>query len=312
MPLNKKEIHDFIADTEMVGSSPPSATGFERRTLWSKVDTHDLAQVEVYSFEPGQSSSAHYHSTHIELVVCWRGRGVATVALPASDSTPTAPKWDPPFQDVTIAAGDTLVIPKGALHRFQSAGVLQNPDPRDRDKRVEKLILIVIHAINGVPVTELAKEITGTATKPYPATLKRNYRDERYLKFDRDHEKRAVRARIWGRDADTEDGAADTAKESLHFTLYTFVPHQENPGHFHPHSMELVICVQGRARMLVKPWTDPGWGTQVEGIIREGDSVLVDEVGWHRYITSGNDDCLLLAMQTPHPIMHTLEHETNA
>jgi hypothetical protein len=40
--------------------------------------------------------------------------------------------------------------------------------------------------------------------------------------------------------------------------------------------------------------------------------VLVAEADWHRYITSGNDDCLLLAMQTPHPIMHTLEHETNA
>jgi quercetin dioxygenase-like cupin family protein len=313
MPLNRKEIHDFIADTEMVGSPPPSPTGFERKTIWSTAESSDLIEAEVYSFEPGRSSDAHHHPDHVELVICWRGRGTMSIAPLKADSTPSAPAWDTPFQDVTIAAGDTFIIPKGASHRFQSVGPLQNPEPKDRDKLVEKLVLIVVHAINGVAVKELPGKLEGLPAKPYPASLKRNYRDEKYFKFDRNHKNRAIRARIWGRDADAESGAADTAKESLHCTLYTFVPGQENPGHFHPHSVELVFCLQGRARMSTKPKNPgTGWGNEVVGTIREGDSVLVAEADWHRYITSGNDDCLLLAMQTPHPIMHTLEHETNA
>ena len=312
MPINKKEIHGFIADTETVGAPPPSA-GFEKRTLWSTGDSGNLVAVDVYSLEPAHASDTHYHPDHIELVICWRGKGTITIAPPAAGSTPIAPAWDAPYQDVSIVTGDTLVIPKGALHRFRSAGALQNPEPKDRDKLVDKLVLIVIHAINGVAVKENAGAFSGMASKPFPATMKRNYRDEKYMKFDRNHNNRAVRSRIWGRDAEAEDGAADTAKESLHLTLYTFVPNQMNPGHFHPRSIELVICVQGRALMSTKPkLRGTGWGAEQSDVIREGDSVLVTEAGWHRYVASGNDDCLLLALQTPHPIMHTLEHETSA
>src|SRR6185295_14624757 len=100
----------------------------------------------------------------------------------------------------------------------------------------------------------------------------------------------------------------------------TFVPKQMNPGHFHPESVEWVACLQGRASMTVrakKPKPQEGWDAPDTSpppnndtlTIREGDSVLVPAAHWHQYITDGNEDCLLIVSQTPHPVLHILEDE---
>jgi mannose-6-phosphate isomerase-like protein (cupin superfamily) len=45
--------------------------------------------------------------------------------------------------------------------------------------------------------------------------------------------------------------------------------------------------------------------------LEEGDLVLVPMAAWHQYFNSGNMRCKVMALQTPHPIMHTLIDETN-
>jgi quercetin dioxygenase-like cupin family protein len=314
VPHQPRTVFSAIGDTDVSGAIPVS-TGFEVATLWSASDSDNHLVVQVHSIEAGKESPSCYFPSHTELVVCWRGRGYLRLAAQSNASTPGNPQWDAPFQDVEIGEGDTIAIPKGALRRYRSADKIASTDPRDADKRVGKLVLIAIYALNGNPVPSQppTAAFSGAPTKPFPP-LKRNFREERYLKFDRNPKNRAIRSRIWGRDGEGDSGAADLAKASFHLTLYTFVPRQENPGHFHPHSVELIVALQGRAETHVQDKNAggaPGWGADNQYELREGDTLLVKEAGWHRYITAGNDDCLLLALQTPHPIMHTLKHETN-
>jgi len=313
----KKEIPDFIADTV--------DEGFARRPLWSAVESGKLLLVEVFSIEPGKDTGIHYHWDRVELVICLRGRGKVKLAELQPGAMEASPQWQSPSASVDIAEGDTFVIPKGALHQYAAADVLANQDPKDLDKHPAKLVLIVLHPLLNEGFEEKAGNFPPSGSGNSAQIVKRNYRDDVYCKFDRKkydgvHLNRAIRSRIWGRDAQGSKGEADAAKEQLHLTLYTFVPGQLNPGHFHPNSVEWVACVQGRARMTVrakkngKGWNAPDPAAPPNRdtlVIREGDSVLVTAADWHQYITEGNDDCLLIVSQTPHPILHILEHETN-
>lgn len=317
--INRKEIANFIADTV--------DSGFERRTLWSSAESGKKLLVEIFSIEPGHDSGIHYHWQRVEMIICLRGRGKVTIAELASNATENSPNWNPPAPDVDIVEGDTLVIPQGALRKISAANTLANQDPKDKDKLPAKLVLIVLHPLLGKPFSEGHGIFPQAGGPPSTAPQKRNFRDDIYCKYDRKkydstHLNRAIRSRIWGRDAQGSAGEADIAKEQMHLTLYTFVPGQLNPGHFHPDSVEWVACLQGRALMTVrakKKHEKQGWEAPDPApapnrdslVIREGDSVLVPAADWHQYVTSGNDDCLLIVSQTPHPILHILEHETD-
>src|SRR5690242_1998432 len=71
--INKKEIHDFIADTI-------NTNGYQRRTLWSDAETRQALLVEVFAIEPGNDTGVHYHWDRVEMIVCMRGRGKVTIA----------------------------------------------------------------------------------------------------------------------------------------------------------------------------------------------------------------------------------------
>ena len=304
-----------------------------RQRMWGK-GANQPVEVDIYSIAPGEEDGLHYHPDHVELVICWRGSCKVTLALPkspppGSDWTETV-GWQPPFDDIVLTAGDTILVPKRALHSFtaDASGTMYAPNPRPVDPQknkiwpVEKTVLIVIHTKGSSRVPDL----TDTRTLALPTgTTKTPVSDDephlpkrpigKYSGFERDPWLQSVRTKFWGRDAELPGGAADEAKSSFHFTVYTFVPKQENPEHYHPDSNELIICVAGRARVTVRPLIDrtdfsAGWEESYdERIMMPGDSVLVPNGALHWYETAGNEDLILLAMQVPHPILHIYEDD---
>jgi len=254
--------------------------------------------VDVYSIAPGAEDPARYHPHHVELVICWRGTGKVQIAPRKADDS----GWELPYPSIDIKAGDTLLIPRGALFRYLTL-----------DQPVEKLVLLVVHTRGTVTKPG---QINWAATQPLadPSVIQREI--GKYTSFDRDFEHRCTRMRIWGREAQGPNGEADNAKPFIHLTSYGFVPHQENPEHYHPNSMELIICVQGRAtvrvRNLKSAGIDGGWQKISEVntvVIGEGDTILVPKAALHQYFTFGDEDLILLASQSPHPILHILENE---
>lgn len=307
MTVNVKHIRDFVADVD----SLPHAPRIARKRIWGH-GASDLLQVDTYSIAPDEEDPTHYHPQHVEMVICWRGKGKAMIAPRKADDS----GWELPYPSIDIKAGDTLVIPKGALHQYVALDQAQ-PANKDTPQPVEKLVLLVVHT-RGTETKPGQTNWNATQPLPDPSIILREI--SKYSYFDRDSNRRCVRSRIWGRDAQGPNGEADNAKPFLHLTAYCFVPNQVNPEHYHPHSLELMICLQGRATVTVRELNsvnngiDGGWQKKTEikeVVIEEGDTVLVPEAALHQYVTFGNEDLILLASQSPHPILHILEDEAH-
>lgn len=337
MQVHRKSIRDFVGD---VRSTPKDSKykapkqhwpniaiypTITRERMWGKGANQPL-EVSIYSIAPGEEDSLHRHPDHIELVICWRGRGTATIEKF---------KGGPVFA-FEIQRGDSIVVPKNAWHKFSARPEEEmaipnpaNPPVPIKTSRIwpaEKLELVVIHAHGCV------REVPDPKADPLPnpKLLDRNDRNSndlyslmrpigQFCGFARDTRLQSVRSRIWGREAEKNvGGGADNAKTTLHFTAYTFVPGQENPEHYHPHSVEFVMCLQGRARMTVRPMIAPGdfelesgWEDPYEvAELNEGDTALVPMGALHWYANASNEDCVLIALQSPHPILHILEEDT--
>jgi quercetin dioxygenase-like cupin family protein len=304
-----KAIRDAIADT----ATAPD--GIARRNLWKpskgrkrekkpQAEKPELPlEVDVYTIEPGKEDGAHCHPGVSELLISWSGFG--TVYMPGK------PGGD--VMEIPLNEGETLVVPKGAVHRCVAGPKGFKPDPLG--EATEKWVLVAVHARHA---PRKAVALTGRPAPPLGEPELKKYRrkikDPDYLRFVRDPEKRAGRKRIWGIDAQEDDGAADNAKDQLHLTLYTFVPGQENPEHFHPHSTELVVCLQGEATtritfpMVGGSYKD-GWHKAETRVLRAGDTTRVPMAALHVYTNKGTEDLLLLALQTPQPIMHILKDQ---
>ena len=253
---------------------PPNLTIHPRITrerMWGKGANQPL-EVSVYSIAPGEEDELHFHPDHIELVICWRGRGTVTIARTKAVEGNNIPEQVGDAFQIKIRPGDSLVVPKGAFHRFvaDSAQPMLLPNPANPPVPIddslnwpaEKLELIVIHAhgcvrVPGVdPVT--LKEITLQDIKPLDRTDEKEKDNDLYsllrpigkfCGYARDVRLQCVRARIWGREAERNTaGDADDAKPTLHCTAYTFIPGQENPEHYHPHSVEFVMRKSTHAR----------------------------------------------------------------
>jgi quercetin dioxygenase-like cupin family protein len=329
--VNIKHLRDFVANVRVSESA-----GFERVPIaWP--DMSDLSPaVEVLSIAPGKQTLPHYYTDHVELVICWSGRATVSVALKQSAGS----GWDPCIVDASdsngihIGPGDTLVLPKNALRRFtaldEERKSVQHPFPRAGQNPqvwpVEKLVLLLVRVRDkgdGVPydgasyveVESFPNGFSQVLSSDALTSYKRKILD--YLGFELDPKLICVRSKIWGKEGLVAGGATDFAKPFFHFTAYTFVPGQENPEHYHPKSVELVLCWQGRANMTVRPSLDPddagniGWhDAREKREIVEGDLVLVPQGALHWYAISGNEDLVLLALQTPHPVLHVLEDDS--
>lgn len=335
MQVHRKSIRDFVGD---VRSKPKDGEGkpvpdpvyqpniaiyptITRERMWGKGANEPL-EVSVYSIAPGEEDPVHRHPNHIELVICWRGQGTATIE-----------KTDGGAFEFDIQRGDSIVVPKNAWHKFTARFAQQmaipnpanKPVPIDPSKMwpVEKLELVVIHAHGCVREVPEPK----ADPLPQPKILDRNDKDlyslmrpiGQFCGYARDVRLQCVRSRVWGREAENNvGGLADDAKPTLHFTAYTFVPGQENPEHYHPNSVEFVMCLQGRAQMTVRPMIAPGdfeaeagWEDPYDvAELNEGDTALVPMGALHWYANASNEDCVLIALQSPHPILHILEDDT--
>ncbi len=349
MPINRKNIPAMLADT---GGWQTDNDGLRIKPIWSAdesarpIDPYDRGKpsgtpfighvaVDLYALPPGKQTTPHFHTGHVEVVICWKGSGTVTFAEhdPAADTFA-----DPPYQSA-VSELYTMVMPKHAWHSFRNTDASND------------LVLIIVHALNGSRVTAKTVPLPSSTAVAIPAANVRDY--QRYLKepgeqfyyfFNNNPNLRAERKRVWGRDGyyiqdagSIRAGDPDHAKEQLHVTNYCFEEGQENPGHFHPFSIELVIAVEGKTTMIAREkqmHTQSGKRVPKEGwpqgkpadrtVIEYGDTVLVPVAGWHRYINfkenyqgdppalaNNSNRSLVVAMQTPHPIMHTLEMETN-
>jgi mannose-6-phosphate isomerase-like protein (cupin superfamily) len=281
--------------------------GFAIANLWARTepmgspeDPRRHIHVEGYRLARGALSEAHYHKDHYELVLVWSGSGTLVRAVENEG-------WRVSEHDLKKL--DTISIPPRTLHQFKGVG----EDP---------LVLITVHALNGIPLLTIQQPFK-EAPGPSPFEIRNvatiaNTRDDngKLINWEENKNFRAKRIRVWGREAPKgEGGKVDRIKEQLQFTLYTFVPEQENPGHFHPHSIELMIALDGGAFTTIRRKIDgEGWtpeANQEQATLDAGDLVLVPLAGWHRYINRSAERCKVMALQTPHPIMHTLIAETD-
>ncbi len=304
---------------------PPIANLTNIATLWSgatkgvevadalkqmgtQVRPEDLRHLDVgaYRVDSGSATEAHAHAEHFELVIVWSGSGSLRYSPAKSRHSVRLP----------LNLLDTAAIPPNTLHEFSA-------------DRGETLVLLTIHGLDGKTLTTEQGKLPTTAGES-DVIKTRNIRDiaadgqnwETNPKF------RARRIRLWGKEARVEKNGdiferpdVDEIKQQLHLTLYTFVGGQTNPGHFHPHSVEFVVAIDDGALFTVREKNDPdGWaafGRAQENLLTAGDMVLVPLAAWHQYINTKPNDidqrnrCRVLALQTPHPIMHTLVNETD-
>jgi quercetin dioxygenase-like cupin family protein len=297
----------------------------------SDLDAHDginpklgHMQMQLLCIKGKARTRWEVHPDHAEVALCWQGNGRGEF-VEASANT---------FYTATVGKFDTIGFAKGAAHSIENTDSMQD------------LVMVVIHAVkpDGVKTKVFTAPERPAASIP-PEKIKdyvRSLWDKDYYSFNNDPNQRAIRKRVWGRTghyATDRDGKRagdpDNIKEQFHVTNYCFEEGQENPGHFHPYSIELIINLQGHPLMLVreklvgtnnKGELEPveGWpGKDATKSLKLGDTVLVKVAGWHRYINApGNykyppsernnkNRSLVLAMQAPQPIMHTLECETD-
>lgn len=313
MGVEIRKIRDFVGNASANDVPITDETKITDETIWERDGDRQPFEVVLHTFAPGASSEAKEvsHDDGMGLAICCSGSGDAVITPRKADDS----GWDSPLAAVTLVPGDTMAIPRSAKYYFVAKDKIR-PANQDTDHPVDKFVLLMLH-------TQMPK--TPKAPPPLPpiADAKDLIRKiSLYSYFNRNPVERCIRSRMWGREGLGKlDGAADIAKAYFQVVLYCFVPGQENPQHFHPHSVEFVLCLQGRASMIVRRLVDEktanagkgfnrGWEDQFDAReIEPGDTVLVPMAAQHRYIASGNEDVVLLACQTPQPIMHVLEHE---
>jgi quercetin dioxygenase-like cupin family protein len=311
--MDVRSIYDVLKDEPW----PPSG-GFVRKTLWAPEATDSRLNVDIYALRGGGKVETRYHPDHMAMVICWQGSGEVTIAPANGSGSPQS--WGAPYYTFNVGELDTFIVPKGALHRFIAD---------EHAARKFGWVLLVVNPLDGIELSEEPGAFSGTPAEPYRWTKKLSptgsYDPEtRKPVYDYDKVKghRAKRIRVWGREAVDDNGRADPAKEQFHLVAYPFDTKQENPAHFHPHSVELMIGVHGTTDVYTraKRWVskkddipDEGWATErAEGRLRSGDTAIVALGDIHRYVNRSEvETSIVLALQTPQPIMHTLEHETN-
>jgi quercetin dioxygenase-like cupin family protein len=303
--LELRSIHKLLEHPENGAIHRPALQEIIAQSLWTSQDSKGRLNVELYTMKPGEKLRCHYHRDHMEAVICWEGAGTVTIA----ENEITGMKWAGAYRPFAIKQYDSFIVPRGALHEIEVApGTM-------------RLVLIVLHALVDKAFTEETQEMTGDGGSTLPNGLKHDSLTPKKLKqTDSDPLHRAKRTRVWGRDGEGTDGSADIAKTDFQMTAYIFAPKQENPAHFHPYSVELMIGWTGetetytRDKRWIKPEVeaDEGWKTTRKvSVIRPGDTALVPLAAIHRYVNRTQHESIVVALQTPHPIMHTLEHETS-
>jgi quercetin dioxygenase-like cupin family protein len=290
--VSKKRIRDFenytppsvaLAPARIWGTNPPDAAT-------------SYLHVDLYCLAPQQEDPFHFHPDGVEIILCLQGRARVSLWPQKVDGT-----WDP-HGDVTIEEGDSVLVPVGALHRYVNVGV-------------EGCLLIVMRTSDITKYPKSRHDLNGKDAVPFPAQLKLRIRD--FEHYNPNHPFLFVRERIWGRNNVTVDGLPDPAKDFLHMNIYCIAPEQENPLHYHPNSIELVMCLQGKANVTVRDRNDDGkWEPARAGVtdlnIEEGDTVMVPKAALHRYVNTSKVGLLLIALQTPHAILHLFEDEVGA
>jgi quercetin dioxygenase-like cupin family protein len=282
-----KKIRDFVGNVRIADQDHPDAVPVSCETMWERTKGRPL-QVQLYSLAPGATVNDQHHDEGMGLVLCWSGGGKATITPRKVDDT----GWDAPLPEVSLVPGDTMAIPRAAKIRFAANSTVQpdNKDPGDLQP-VDKFVFLLLQS-------DMPPSVDPPALPTVTDASSLIRKISRYSYFNRNPEERCVRSRIWGREAQGKlDGGSDVAKPYFHLTAYCFVPQQENPQHHLVDDDDF-----GR-----------GWEDQFEAReIEPGDVIIVPIAAQHRYITSGNEDLVLLASQTPHPIMHILEQEVVA
>jgi quercetin dioxygenase-like cupin family protein len=289
----------------------PSLAGHDgnRKQIWRPHGKTQPVDAWVYAIRAGRTWPAdHYHPGCCELVVVWHGKGTVLFQPPAPAPTWAQwehnPQWQQQVYKLDVAEGDTIVIPRGAVHRFRAA-----PN--------QKLELIVVH-MQDPRENRRALGAFAPVAPPVIATYQRNLNTPAYGGGMDSSRRRAKRNRVWGQDPNgsglpnNPQGAPDVCKSEFHMIQYVFHPGQWNAEHFHPHSVEFVICRRGDAEADVtlpnRPGRFPGW--RRASIIsfphlHTGDTLIVPKAALHEYWDAHSEkDLVLLAMQTPQPIMH--------
>jgi quercetin dioxygenase-like cupin family protein len=280
--------------------------GFSIANVWARTDPkvgpndeRRYVNIQAYKLEQGAQSEAHFHETHFELVMVWSGKGTARYGTSADGEWRVAPA-------LTLKQFDTIAIPPRTLHQYEA------------ESGGAPLVLITVHALNDQRLETTVASFGSAADAPF---LKE--RSVAVLGADdanwEPKEYRAKRIRVWGKEAGVEKDVArerpDPNKGQFHFTLYTFNPTQANPGHFHPHSVEFVFALTNKVVFTIRPKrADSGWESpsQVqEHTLEPGDMVLVPLAAWHQYVNKYAEKSMVMAMQTPHPVMHSLLYETD-
>lgn len=326
MPLTRKSIPALLASADGWKGDSGSA---QTRPIWTARETEPNGGVghmcmSLVRLPRGTALKARRHPSHATLMLCW------------DDGTP-APKDNPPAVSVVFtdrSAGDACF--KTSLLRSQTL-VLPDDSPYSVANIADRpMAVLVVHALHGVPLQSVPLPADWA---PQPVEIpqervsdyRRDLMDKRWFEFNNDPTLRCVRKRVWGRDGWYEKdrdyrraGDSDNLKAQFHLTNYCFEYGQTNPGHFHPMSVELVINLAGSPSMKVRERTDDGWEPNAaREELEPGDTVLVKMAAWHEYLNdrrayksapdsaNNRNRSHVLAMQAPHPIMHTLERETD-
>lgn len=278
------------------------------QALWQRsMADHQPVDASVYVVKAGRSWPPDlYHPRCSELVLWWGGSGKVILRLPEMKvpwpKWELSPDWDSTVHAVDLKPGASVVVPRGALRRFTAdAG--------------GDLVLVVVHA-------EDPLENPGSigATSPTPSispAFTRNLDASPYSDEQPRRRRRAKRNRVWGQEVKSPGGPLpDPSKAEFHVVQYVFKPSQWNPYHFHPRSVELVICRKGEGEANVTfpqtPGKFPGWDkASTETVpLNPGDTMIVPKAALHEYWDkTESSDLFLLAMQTPQPIMHITEAE---
>jgi mannose-6-phosphate isomerase-like protein (cupin superfamily) len=302
--LELRSILEWLDDSHQAPLDRPRGTYLTAKTLWGAAETRDYLNIEIYAIAPYGGIDPHYHDGFPSMLICWEGEGTMTIA----ESAGVAGTWSEPYREVTLRQYDCVYVPPGALYRINAGGT----QPK------HGFVILAVHALQGEPFNESAAALAEAGSE--------EYRWVRHLapdwqppagelplyNWDPVREHRATRNRIWGKDGVLDNGEADPAKEYFHLVAYCFNPHQENPPHFHPRSVEFMLGLMGGALTYTrsKHPHDYGWDPTVrERTITPGDTALVGLADIHRYVNTTDEKAIVLALQTPQPIMHTLEHE---
>jgi len=309
-------------DERLAQIQVPSGAGHARAPLWASSETQEHLQVDLYGLAPGGKVDAHYHPHHLELVICWQGSADVTIAERVGQSAQGNPIWGPTYKTLEIQPLDCFLVTRGALHEIVAHGRASSTGLGCG--------LLVIHPLRGEALTEIPGTFGAQGNQVYRWTKKLAppngfdpesplVPDHQIYDFDSVTTHRVRRVRVWGRDGVLANGDADQAKEDFHVVAYPFSGNQVNPPHFHPYSIELMLGIQGSTTVYTrdKKWKqngepDRGWDDlHKPGTLNKGDTALIALGDIHQYQNNTTAKSIVLALQTPQPIMHTLEHETS-